>query len=88
MITQGTSFRVAVAIVTFISVGIAQEIKLPSGTRLSCRLEQTISSATVGDRVVIPQNSTVIGTVVEAQEKRRMGRTGKRVATNANDRRR
>ena len=93
MITQGTSFRVAVAIVTFISVGIAQEIKLPSGTRLSCRLEQTISSATaeqgqqvqlsttedvkVGDRVVIPQNSTVIGTVVEAQEKRRMGRTGK-----------
>ena len=31
----------------------------------------------VGDRLVIPQNSVVLGTIVAAQEKRRMGRTGK-----------
>jgi hypothetical protein len=71
----------------------AQQIEIPDGTKVSCRLEQTISSATaeqgqqvqlsvteqvkVGEVVVIPQGATVIGTVVEAQEKRRMGRTGK-----------
>ncbi len=85
--------RVASAIVCLASVSLAQQIEIPSGTRVSCRLEQAISSATaeqgqqvqlsttedvkVGDHVVIPQNATVIGTIVEAQEKRRMGRTGK-----------
>src|SRR5687768_6097966 len=69
------------------------EVTIPHGTKISTRLEQTISSATaeegqqvqlsvtenvkVGDVVVIPQGSPVIGTIVMAQEKRRMGRTGK-----------
>ncbi len=73
--------------------GFAQTVTIPSGTKVSCRLEQTISSATaeenqqvqlsvnedvkVGGATVIPQGSTVLGTVVTAQEKRRMGRTGK-----------
>src|SRR3979409_6857 len=71
----------------------AQQIEIPDGTKVSCRLEQTISSATaeqgqqvqlsvtedvkVGDTVVIAQGATVLGTVVEAEGKRRMGRTGK-----------
>jgi hypothetical protein len=66
---------------------------IPSGTKVSCRLEQTISSATadegqpvqlastenvkVGDKIVIAQDATCIGTIVEATAKRRMGRTGK-----------
>jgi len=70
-----------------------QGIEIPSGTKVSCRLEQNISSADaeqgqqvqlsttedvkVGDVVVIPQNSTVVGTIVQAQGKRNMGRTGK-----------
>jgi hypothetical protein len=74
------------------TLGLAQ-ITLPSGTKITCRLDQTISSATaeegqpvqlsvtdavkVNDVVVIPQGATVLGTVVMAQEKRRMGRTGK-----------
>jgi hypothetical protein len=69
------------------------ELTIPNGTKISTRLEQTISSATaeegqqvqlsvtenvkVGDMVVIPQGSPVLGTIVMAQEKRRMGRTGK-----------
>ena len=69
------------------------ELTIPSGTKISTRLEQTISSSTaeegqqvqlsvtenvkVGDMVVIPQGSPVLGTIVMAQEKRRMGRTGK-----------
>lgn len=71
----------------------AFELILPSGTKLSCRLEQQLSSATaeqgqqvqlsvtepvkVNGVVVIPQGAPVLGTVVTAQEKRRMGRTGK-----------
>ncbi|MBL8219497.1 MAG: PEGA domain-containing protein [Bryobacterales bacterium] len=67
--------------------------ELPSGTKIACRLDQNISSATaeegqavqliateevrVGDVVVIPQGSPVIGTVTQAVPKRRMGRTGK-----------
>lgn len=68
-------------------------IELPSGTKIPCRLDQNISSATaeegqtvqlvateevrVGDVVVIPQGAPVIGTVTQALAKRRMGRTGK-----------
>jgi hypothetical protein len=66
---------------------------IPSGTRVSCRLEQTISSATVdegqqvqlvvtedvkvGDVLLIAQGSPVVGTIVQSVAKRRMGRTGK-----------
>jgi hypothetical protein len=69
------------------------EVMVPHGTKISVRLEQAISSATaeegqqvqlsvtenvkVGDVVVIPQGSPAIGTIVMAQAKRRMGRTGK-----------
>jgi len=71
----------------------AAELILPSGTKIAARLEQSISSATadegqqvqlsvsepikVNGVVVIPQGAPVIGTVVQAQEKRNMGRTGK-----------
>ena len=66
---------------------------IPSGTKVACRLEQTISSATadegqqvqlavtenvkVNDQVVIPQGSACVGTVVLATAKRSMGRSGK-----------
>lgn len=69
------------------------EMVIPSGTKVSARLEQTISSATaeqgqqvqlsvteavkVNGVVVIPQGAPVVGTIVQAQEKRTMGRTGK-----------
>ena len=69
------------------------EVTIPNGTKISTRLEQTISSATaeegqqvqlsvtdavkVDGVVVIPQGAPVLGTIVMAQEKRRMGRTGK-----------
>jgi len=75
----------------FPKIGLFQQPA--SGTKVSCRLEQTISSATaeegqqvqlsvtedvkVNDVVVIPQNSTVVGTVITAREKQRMGRAGK-----------
>jgi len=71
----------------------AAELVLPSGTKIAARLEQAISSATadegqpvqlsvteavkVNGVVVIPQGAPVLGTVVVAQEKRTMGRTGK-----------
>jgi hypothetical protein len=69
------------------------QIVLPSGTKITCRLDQTISSATaeegqavqlsvsdnvrVNGVVVIPQGAAVVGSVVLAQGKRSMGRTGK-----------
>lgn len=75
------------------SSGHAQQLEIQDGTKVSCRLEQTISSATaeqgqqvqlsvtedvkLNGTIVIPQGSTVIGTIVLAEEKRRMGRTGK-----------
>lgn len=71
----------------------AAEIVLPSGTKLSTRLEQTVSSATaeegqqvqlsvteavkVNGVVVIPQGAPVVGTIVMAQAKKSMGRAGK-----------
>lgn len=70
---------------------IAQDI--PEATKVRVRLEQALSSATadegqpvqlavsedvkVNDAVVIPHDSVVNGTVVQAVAKRRMGRTGK-----------
>ncbi|HYP08797.1 MAG TPA: PEGA domain-containing protein [Bryobacteraceae bacterium] len=69
------------------------DVVVPSGTRVACRLEQTISSATadegqqvqlsvtenvkVNDQIVIPQGSACVGTVVIASAKRSMGRSGK-----------
>ncbi|HYO82024.1 MAG TPA: PEGA domain-containing protein [Bryobacteraceae bacterium] len=68
-------------------------VTIPNGTKLSCRLEQTISSATaeegqqvqlsvtdpvrINGVVVIPQGAPVLGTIVMAQGKRSMGRSGK-----------
>ena len=69
------------------------DIVVPSGTKVACRLEQTISSATadegqqvqlavtenvkVNDQIVIPQGSACVGTIVLATAKRSMGRSGK-----------
>jgi hypothetical protein len=71
----------------------AAEIIIPNGTKISTRLDQTISSATAetGQQVqltltdsikvngvtVIPQGAPVLGTVVLAEEKKNMGRRGK-----------
>jgi len=69
------------------------QARVPEGTKLRVRLEQSISSATaeegqvvelavadavkMGKTVVFPEGARVTGTVTEAQEKRRMGRAGK-----------
>ena len=71
----------------------AAQLVLPNGTKLTCRLEQTISSATADEGqqvqlsvtepvklngvVVIPQGAPVIGTIVMAQQKKSLGRAGK-----------
>lgn len=86
------SFRslAGLALATGLAFG---QLVIPSGTKVTCRLEQTISSSTaeegqpvnltvtedvrINDAVVIKQGSTVYGTVIVAQEKRRMGRSGK-----------
>lgn len=75
------------------SSAMAQVIELPNGTKIPCRLEQKLSSATaeegqtvqlsvaeeikIGDTVVIQQGAPVLGTVTQALPKRGMGRTGK-----------
>ena len=85
-------FRTCIIALTASSLCMAQ-IALPDGTKIACRLDQTISSATaeegqrvqlvvtenvkVGDTIVIPQGAPAVGTIVEAEAKRRMGRTGK-----------
>jgi hypothetical protein len=84
-----TSFAVLGASVSVCSA----QIDIPDGTKVRVRLEQQLSSATadenqpvtlavaedvkIGDTVVIPRESAVVGTVVESVKKRRMGRTGK-----------
>jgi len=91
-IVNNMAFRYAL-IVLIIGKLSAAELMIPNGTKLSARLEQTISSATadqgqqvqlsiteavkVNGVVVIPQGSQVLGSIVTAQEKRTMGRTGK-----------
>jgi hypothetical protein len=90
--TNSKTISIGAALVVAANTCFAQ-ISIPSGTKVSCRLEQTISSATaeegqsvtlsvtdgvrVNDVVVIPQGSSVVGTIVQATAKRRMGRTGK-----------
>jgi PEGA domain len=84
--------RAVCAMLTVASLSYA-DIVIPSGTKVACRLEQTLSSATaeigqqvqlsvtenvkIDDVIAIPQGSTVVGTVVLASEKRTMGRSGK-----------
>jgi hypothetical protein len=69
------------------------QITVPEGTKIRVRLEQTVSSATadtgqtleftvtdgveVGGAVVIAQGARVTGTVTQAAERRRLGRSGK-----------
>jgi hypothetical protein len=82
---------------TILTAGFATmsfgQLVIPSGTKVTCRLEQSISSSTaqegqgvnlavtedvrINEVVVIKQGATVYGTVSLAQEKRRMGRSGK-----------
>jgi hypothetical protein len=73
--------------------GCFAETILPEGTKIHVRLEQSISSATaeegqhvelcvtdavrVGDVVVIAEGAHVTGTIMQAHEKRRMGRAGR-----------
>jgi hypothetical protein len=74
------------------AVGYGQ-ITLPEGTKVRLRLEQAVSSATaqqghevefsvaedvnLGDITVIPQGARAVGSILEAQPSRRMGRAGK-----------
>jgi len=69
------------------------QITVPEGTKIRVRLEQTVSSATVetgatiefavtqgveiGGIVAISEGARVTGTVIQAVERRRMGRSGK-----------
>ncbi|MBC7928659.1 MAG: PEGA domain-containing protein [Bryobacteraceae bacterium] len=71
----------------------AAELVVPNGTKLSARLEQTLSSSTAeaGQQVqmtlndavkvngitVIPQGAPVVGSVILAEERKNMGRKGK-----------
>jgi PEGA domain-containing protein len=71
----------------------AGALKLEDGTPIKLRVQRTLSSADaqvndtvdfdvleevkVGDLIVIPKGSMALGTVTEAQPKRRMGRGGK-----------
>ncbi|MCC6538982.1 MAG: PEGA domain-containing protein [Bryobacterales bacterium] len=81
-------------VLTAVAASLAHaQIEIPSGTKVTCRLEQTLSSATadegqpvqmtvtenvyVGNTVAIPQGAAVVGTIISAVPKRRMGRTGK-----------
>ena len=92
--TQVPILLAALVLYVFISGTLwATDVQIPSGTKVGCRLEQTISSATadegqpvqlsvtenvkVGDTIVIPQGAVVQGRIVVATAKRRMGRTGK-----------
>lgn len=84
--------RATCATLTLASLSLADSV-IPSGTKVACRLEQTISSATadegqqvqmsvtenvkVNDQLVIPQGSACVGTIVLATAKKSMGRSGK-----------
>lgn len=84
--------RTTCATLTLASLSFA-DVVMPSGTKVACRLEQTISSATaeegqqvqlsvtenvkINDQIVIPQGSACVGTIVLATAKRSMGRSGK-----------
>jgi hypothetical protein len=81
------------ALASLLALTAFGQVRVPEGTKLRVRLEQSISSATaeegqvvelavadavkIGNAVVFPEGARVIGTITEAQEKRRMGRAGK-----------
>ena len=89
---QNPLFRTICGAFTLASVSFG-DVVIPSGTKVACRLEQTISSSTadegqpvqlsvtenvkVNDTVVIAQGSACVGTIVLASAKRSMGRSGK-----------
>jgi hypothetical protein len=82
-----------IALVLLLATGCAAQSVLPEGTKVRVRLDQNISSGTaeegqvvelsvtdairVGDTIVIPEGARVMGTITQAQEKRRLGRAGK-----------
>src|SRR5437870_9933793 len=84
--------RVLLSIFLASSLCLAQ-IRIPEGTKVRVRLEQNLSSETaeenepvqlivteaitINNTVVLAQGANVIGIVVQAEPKRRMGRTGK-----------
>ena len=83
----------AIFIMSSLCFGQVNQITIPEGTKIRVRLEQDLTSATaqegqsvqlsvidaikIGETVAIAQGTNVIGRVILAQEKRRMGRTGK-----------
>src|SRR5215831_9985046 len=85
--------RKNVALLLLSAFACSAQSVLPEGTKLRVRLDQNISSATaeegqtvelsvtdaieVDGTVVIAEGARVTGTVTEAHEKRRLGRSGK-----------
>lgn len=83
----------SIFIMSSLCFGQADQITIPEGTMIRVRLEQDLSSATaqegqsvqlsvidaikIGETEAIAQGANVSGLVILAQEKRRMGRTGK-----------
>src|SRR5262245_53583634 len=75
------------------SAAALAQVVVPDGTKVRVRLDQTLSSGTAEEgqtvelsvaeairaegAVVVPEGARATGTVVLAQEKRRMGRAGK-----------
>lgn len=92
MLIQNQIARAAFATLSLTGLSFG-DIVIPSGTKVACRLEQTISSATaeegqqvqmavtenvkVNDQITITQGSACVGTIVLATAKRSMGRAGK-----------
>lgn len=85
--------RQAFILTAVLSVTGLAQVQIPDGTRIRVRLEHPVSSASaqegetvsfsvadpvrVGDALVIVQGASATGTVTLAQERRRMGRSGK-----------
>ena len=83
----------SIFIMSSLCFGQVAQITIPEGTMIRVRLEQDLSSATaqegqsvqlsvmdavrIGETEAILQGANVTGRVILAQEKRRMGRTGK-----------
>jgi len=83
----------SIFIMSGLCFGQVAQITIPEGTMIRVRLEHDLSSATaqegqsvqlsvidvikIGETVVIAEDAKVTGRVVLAQEKRRLGRTGK-----------
>jgi hypothetical protein len=82
-----------ILLVALIPLACAAQVQIPEGTKIRLELQQTISSAAAeegqtiafgvtqevktGDTVVIAEGAQATGTIIEAVEKRRLGRTGK-----------